>query len=270
MPAEPLYRADHQDPAYHLRYTWTSWPSGKRFVDLPPPDVIDDLAPAWESDGLRALEHSWTDQTIQIAFSAKPNVSPVLLAARAKGRLQHALRAKGRPQEFSRKLSVRSIGDNRSAEVEAYIASQVDKEAFADPMSAESMREFTRVDPRVDLSRPIESARGRYWYNLHLVLVVEWRSRVFDRQVLTRIRDTCVRVGKKKGYALAAMSLMPDHLHVALQGDIEQSPQEIALAFQNNTAYALGQKPIWNENFYAGTFSEYDMQAVRHRARRPV
>ncbi len=62
---------------------------------------------------------------------------------------------------------------------------------------------------------------------------------------------------------------MPDHVHLALRGDIEHSPYEIALAFQNNLAYLLGQVRFWNEHFYVGTFSEYDMGAIRARADRP-
>ncbi len=61
---------------------------------------------------------------------------------------------------------------------------------------------------------------------------------------------------------------MPDHLHMALRGNIQDSPQEIALGFQNNLAHLLGQTPIWREGFYVGTFSEYDMGAVRVRAER--
>jgi REP element-mobilizing transposase RayT len=267
MPDEPLYRAEVQAPAYHLRFTWTGWPSKRGFVDLPPREAIfAQLATGWESDGLRALESRWTDEVIQIAFSTRPNVTPVQLAARAKGRLQHALRTSGKPQEFSRKLAVRSIGNNRSEDVEAYIAAQVEKERFADQAFADSLRGFTIINRDIDLSRPLESARGRYWYNLHLVLVMERRSRVFDSAILVRIKETCLRVCEQKGYGLAAMSLMPDHLHLALRGNIEHSPQTIALAFQNNTAYALGQKAIWCANFYAGTFSEYDMQAIRRRA----
>ena len=30
------------------------------------------------------------------------------------------------------------------------------------------------------------------------------------------------------------------------------------MSFQNNLAYMLGQKRIWDDGFYAGTFSEYD------------
>ncbi len=58
---------------------------------------------------------------------------------------------------------------------------------------------------------------------------------------------------------------MPDHLHAALRGNIEHSPETIALAFQNNVAYLLGQVPIWTNGFCLGTFGEYRMDAVRHR-----
>jgi hypothetical protein len=59
---------------------------------------------------------------------------------------------------------------------------------------------------------------------------------------------------------------MPDHLHIALRGDHERSPNEIVYAFQNNLAYAVGQQHLWQDPFYVGTFSEYDMDAVRRRS----
>jgi hypothetical protein len=54
-----------------------------------------------------------------------------------------------------------------------------------------------------------------------------------------------------------------DHLHLALRGNVRQSPEEIALTFQNNLAYALGQLRIWADSYYSGTFGEYDMWAIR-------
>ena len=56
---------------------------------------------------------------------------------------------------------------------------------------------------------------------------------------------------------------MPDHLHVALRGNVAESPAAIALAFMNNKAFAIGQNAIWQYRFYAGTFSEYDVRALR-------
>ncbi len=126
---------------------------------------------------------------IQFTFSVMPGVSLVFFAARVKGRLEHALRLAGMPVAFSRKVAVRTIGKNTRDEVEAYIRRQVEKEPLADPRFREFLREFTVVDPQVDLSRPTASNPGRYWYNLHPVLVVVERYRFWDRASLTTLRD---------------------------------------------------------------------------------
>lgn len=226
--------------------------------------MLEDVGHLWEEDGLRLLERYWSDERVQLTFSAKPEVSPVFLSGRVKGRLDHGLRRMATGfSGFSRKVSVTSVGHNCRPQVEAYIASQVDAARFADPSFQALMREFTFVDECVDLSLPTESAHGRYWYNLHLVLVTAERYRVADRARLATLRDWSLKIAAKKGYRISRLSVMPDHMHVALRGNIEQSPQAIALAFQNNLAYALGQVRIWTTTFYVGTFGEYDMWAVR-------
>ena len=250
-------------PAYPLRYGWTGWSTAPPPVDL---DLLfGSLDPLWEVDGLHRLEHCVVSETWQLTFSAKPCVSPEVLASRVKGRLQHALRRQGKPLQFSRKLAVRSIGDNTRADVEAYIAGQVDNGAFADPRFRQQMREFTVEMPSVDLAAPTATGSGRYWYNLHIVLVVAERQRIADPRQLAAVRDTSLRVASKKGWAISTLSVMPDHLHVALRGNVAQSPEEMVLALLNNLAYALGQVCYWEPGYYAGTFSEYDMDAVRHR-----
>ena len=35
------------------------------------------------------------------------------------------------------------------------------------------------------------------------------------------------------------------------------------MAMMNNPAYAFGENPIWQSGYYAGTFGDYDMGAVR-------
>jgi REP element-mobilizing transposase RayT len=266
MAPKPIYTHENvPDPAYQLRYTWSGWPSSTSFPAEPSDDVWEALAADWEEDGLRKLEGRWNPDLIQLTFSVTPQVTPVLFAARVKGRLQHALRTAGTPTKFSRKIGVRTIGDNTREEVEAYIRRQVDKELLVDPRFQEFLKQFTVVDPNVDLAEPTASHSGRYWYNLHLVLVVEGRDRFTDRASLTTLRDRSLAVAKKKGYAISTLSVMPDHIHAALRGNISDSPEGIALAFLNNLAYALGQKAVWQFSYYTGTFSEYNMDAVRPR-----
>ncbi len=264
MSPNPLYDGLNLDPAFHLRYSWTGWPSGRRFNNLSSPDLIGMIQEEREQDGMRLLEHNWSDAKIQLTFSTTPHVSPALFASRAKGRLQHTLRVAGIPQQFSRKVSVRSVGDNTTEEVIAYIESQVGKERFVDAKFATMLNEFTLTNSSVDLSQPSASAHGRYWYNLHLVLVVRDNGHLVDRERLAKIRDGAFRIADMKGYAIGAASVMPNHIHLALRGDYQRSPHEIALAFQNNLAYLLGQQRVWQENYYVGTFSDYDMWAIRN------
>lgn len=263
MLPEPLYQPAALRPAYQLRYGWTGWPSQKPFPTNVLASVLPDIAPEWEKDGLRVLESSLTAEQIQLTLSTTPQVAPVTLAARIKGRLQHHCRQRGTPIDFSRKLAVRSLGDPTRGDVEAYIRQQVPKEALADERFRERLREFTVVNPQVDLSRPTESRSGRYWYNLHLVLVVSERYRIGAAATLAKIRDTTGRNCAKKGYAASTLAVLPDHLHLAVRGAIAHSPEEMALSFLNNLAHMLDRRPWWQYGYYVGSFGEYSMAAVR-------
>jgi hypothetical protein len=162
MTPEPHYRPDDLRPAYQLRYGWTGWPSAAPFPVALVARVLPEVAPEWEEDGLRVLESSLLPDRLQLTLSATPRVSPVLLAARVKGRLQHHLRQQGTPADFSRKLAVRSLGDPTRAHVEAYVRDQVPREALADERFRDVLAPFTVVNPQADLSQPIETNSGRY------------------------------------------------------------------------------------------------------------
>jgi REP element-mobilizing transposase RayT len=263
---KPLYTGQNVQPAYEVRYDWTGWPSTELFPNSPPSGLFEMLRPSWESDGLRLLEHRWKTKQIHLTFSATPHVSPILCAARSKGRTQHALRELGRPVQFSRKVSLRTIGHNHRERVEDYLRSQVGDAQFADPKYADKLQRLVIEDPRVDLSQPTCTNSGRYWYNLHVVLVTESRHHIYAAESLSHIRDGCLTIANRRGFQISTGSFLPDHVHLALRGDIEQSPHEIVLCLQNNLAYLLGQRRVWMESYYVGTFGEYDMKVVRRPA----
>lgn len=263
MPPRPLYEAGSVTPCYKLRYGWTGWPTvGTRFPEAMEP-LLSAPAADWERDHLRLLEWKFSPERVLMTFSVTPQVTPVLFTARVKGRLDHALRKAGVPVRFSRKVAMVSIGENHRAEVEQYIAQHGEKEAHGDPALEEMLRPLTVVDPAVDLSAGTETTSGRYWYNLHIVIVTAERWRNCDVPWLRRIRDQTMRIAAKKGYGVSRLSVVPDHVHMSLRGNIEHSPDHIVLAFQNNLAYMLGQTRVWQYTYYVGTFGEYDMNAVR-------
>ena len=267
MTVKPLYHSSDLAPAYSLRHTWCGWATSGNLQALNDDEWIA-LCNAWQNDYLHLLERAIDGNKILLTFSTSPVVSPVFLAKRAKGRLGYALRAaNGIGVEFSRKIAVRSVGENTTSDVQAYIASQIETEEFVDPRFAEFLEQFTVVDSSVDLAVPSESRSGRYWYNLHLVLVTDGRTRIVDEAGLETIRDGSGRIAEKKGYSIAAISVMPDHVHIALRGAIEHSPEEIALAFMNNLSHMLRRGRVWRSGYYVGTFGEYNMNAIRRLVR---
>ncbi len=148
----PIYSSQDIQPAFHLRYTWTGWPTeGTNFPSHPGEPFFQELDKAWETDNLNRISTQWSANEIQLAFSTTPAVPPTLFVARVKGRLQHALRLAGTPVKFSRKVSFRSIGDNHTDDVESYIAQQVDKEQFVDPRFTAMLKRFTVIDESVAL-----------------------------------------------------------------------------------------------------------------------
>ena len=267
MPPEPIYIPEDVTPAYQLRFNWTGWLTESRPRPCLGQKTFEELTGRWERDGIRILEQDWADNRASLLASVKPRVSPTFFAARIKGRLQHAFRQQNEPVTFRRKFSVRTVGEARRSTIEAYVGQQVENESLADPKFADFLEQFTIVNDAVDLSQPISTDSGRYWYNLHLVLVIRDRVRLVDESWLGKIRDLCLRIAAKKGHRISALSVMPDHLHLVLGGSVEQAPCEVALSYMNNIAYALGQDALWETSFYVGSFGEYSMNAIRRACR---
>lgn len=263
---EPCYSSiSIESRAYHLRFGWTGWFSDTADLLKHGNDAIERARPLWEEDGIRVLECRWDPAYVQMLCSVQPKVSPTFFTGRIKGRLQHAFRSLSYPVEFQRKVSFRTIGENRRDQVESYIAKQVSKECFADSRFESLVQKYTCQFSDVDLSRPTETVRGRYWYNLHLVLVMQDRARFIDAESLEKLSGWCGAIAAKKGYQISWQSVMPDHIHLSLRGNIEHGPEEIALGFMNNLVYAFGQNPIFSYGYYVGSFGEYDMGAIREK-----
>ena len=261
MTPQPLYVTGDANPAYHLRYVWTGWPSKGNFTTCPS-ELLCTLEDGFRKDGLRLLEHRWTSDLVQLILSTSPTVSPAMLAQRVKGRLDHALRQANLSLPFSRKLAVKSLGEDRRDDVESYLRKQVSRERFVDSGCAQQLKSYTVVNSQVDLVAPTASARGRYWYNLHVVLVTSGRYSISDVAQLCLLRDTCDKIAAEKDYLISTLSFKPDHLHLVIRGNIEHSPLEIGRSFQNNLAHSVGNYRLWEDGFYVGSLGEENMDAT--------
>ena len=64
--------------------------------------------------------------------------------------------------------------------------------------------------PAVDLAEPSETNSGRYWYNLHIVLVTADRAPFVAESYLALIRDRSFEIAAENGHRIATLSVMPD------------------------------------------------------------
>jgi REP element-mobilizing transposase RayT len=260
------YTLHNLESVHDIHYSWTGWPlRGSKFPDEPSGLVVV-LAEALQADGLSLESHTWSAGAIQLTVRAHPDQAPIWVSGRLKGRLDYALRKHAKAASFSRKVSLRAIGHNRTTVVDRYVRDQLAHVDLADPRYRKMLASVALHDPSVNLADPAVSSHGRYWYNLHLVFVVAKRYRIGERAFLERLRQRILSSSGQQGCAVKRVSIMPDHMHVALRGNPARSPNEIAVGMQEASADLAG-CVLWEHVFYVGTFGEYDKDAVA-RSRR--
>lgn len=255
----PLYTPnDCPEPAYQLDWSYSV------FWRTRPPDFawLDELRRLNEPDGIRILQHEFQEPDVsQFLISTRPSVAPLLIVQRVKGRLQHLVHGTTR-KPFRRNYSLRSIGSTRREKLEQYLAGQVSHHPLADPRVQQRLASYQEYRPEVDLSQPRRTSHALYWYNLHIVLVNEARYREIRDEVLSGLRDMICRAADGKGHWLSRAAIVPDHIHLTLGCNLEESPEQVVLGYMNNLAYACGMKPVFRFSYYVGTFSEYDLGVI--------
>jgi len=265
-------RTRRTDLVHRIAYSWTGWPKGEPLPPLPDDDFLADLDAAWAKDGLKRIAQRWQGDLVQFTFEAPADVAPEFVAARAKGRLDHALRKTGWCYGFERKVAVRSLGENTLEIVLRYIATQLDRADLADPRYVNSLAEAAWEDSDIDLEEPVASDFGRYWYNLHFVAVTSGRWRIGREDFLPKV-TAAVRAWSEKFSAGCArrsrpgvhsLAVMPDHVHLAVRGPSAQSPDGIAGELREALNRAAG-CALFDPRIYAGTFSSYPLSHVRAR-----
>ncbi len=264
MTLQPIYTPNNTYPIHKLAFDWTGWfkPSYPTQEDIR--TAIEACRKAWLKDGIKPENFHFKSNILQILTLNEVGVDPISFSQRIKGRLQYALRQIGLRDSFRRKLSVRTLGDNTRNIVEKYIRSQAGKSNYVDPRFKRFLGNFTLSDSSIHLKEASHTISGRYWYNLHLVIVVaDRRCPVTRNDNFTKLYDTCAAIAQKKGYKISHLSIMPDHIHAAIRGAVDHSPESIALGFMNNLSYVMGYNQCWSREYYVGTFSEYSIEKLQ-------
>jgi REP element-mobilizing transposase RayT len=255
-----LYTLHNVTPAFQLRWSLALFTTQQ----LPPLEVwLEPLKEVVQKDNVRILESKCLPPNVWLfLLTTTPSVSPSDCVKSVKGRLQHLIRSSS-PSAFRRNFSLTSLGDASRNVIEEYVANQLGHHRIVDERVQQRLFRFQLVFPEVDLSQPLFSSHGRYVFNLHLVVVNSARWHEIREDVWATTRDMFVSAATRKGHRLSRLSIQPDHLHATLGCNLNELPQEVALSYMNNLAYAHGMKDVLQYSYYVGTFGEYDMQAVR-------
>jgi REP element-mobilizing transposase RayT len=256
---DPIYTAENCKSAYQLNWSVSLFGRGP----LPPRSAWDEpLRDATEGDGVRILETTARSAAVlQFLVSTQPSASPAHILRCLKGRLQYLIR-NSHPSAFKRNYRIESVGSVKAEVIDRYVAGQLPRQGMADPRAQELLARFQIDDPDLALDQIRYTSYGQFTYNLHLVLVRE-SEMALDYDCLKSNRDMIVKAAAKKELLLRRGALLSDHIHLALGCGIDQPPEDVALSYLNNLAFANGMTPCFRFGFYVGTFGAYDLGAVR-------
>jgi len=245
--------------AYQLRWSLALFAKSR----LPSADIwLSSLREVVERDAVRILELEPRARDVwQFYLSTQPAVAPPQIVKSVKGRLQHLL-GPTHPDAFRRNFSLVAVGDAKREVVEEYVASQLGHHRMADPCVQALLRKYQLDFPDVDLAEHQLSSHGTYVYSLHVVLVHEGRWNEIREKQLDKTRDMVLRAAREKKHQLSRLSLLADHLHLVAGIPFNQSPQDVALAYMNNLAFAHGMRAVFCPSYYSGTVGEYDTGAI--------
>jgi REP element-mobilizing transposase RayT len=256
---KPIYTAANCQPAYQLRWSLSLFP--QQPIPLAA-SWLEPLKSAIERDGIRLLEQRVQGNSQLFVLSTRPDIAPPQIVRSVKGRLQHLIQEKA-PKAFRRNFHLMSLGAANREAIEDYVAGQLNHHRMADHRIDRLLSDFQFEFPDVDLSLPQRSNHASYLYNLHVVLVHAERWNEVRRDHLQATCDMIFRCAQGKKHRLSRLALLADHLHLTLGVPYDICPQDVALGYMNNIAFAHGMRALFSYSYYVGTFGEYDMNAVR-------
>jgi REP element-mobilizing transposase RayT len=157
------------------------------------------------------------------------------------------------------------VGDANSEILDQYVARQVQKHLMVDDRVTERLEALQFHDAAIEPAAEQIGNYGKYVYGLHVVVENAGHWNEIREDVLHGVREMIVRACSVKGWRLARIGLLSNHIHVLLGCHVTESPESIALSLLNNLAYAQGMKPVFRFGYYVGTFGPYNRGAIWNR-----
>ncbi len=107
--------------------------------------------------------------------------------------------------------------------------------------------------------------------NYHFVFCPRYRRKVLVRQVEVRFKELVKQICKEQDWLIVAMEVMPDHVHLFLNGLPTDSPSDMMAKVKGVTSRRLRQEfkhlahlpSLWTRSFFVSTAGNVSSETVK-------
>ena len=215
------------------------------------------------------LESETSKDHLRLLVSLRPNQTVSRTVRMLKGNLQFQFgKSLGLAKPLAKGYFARTSGSVDLERVRQYVDGQATHHGFTGEWTkALEYRNREFQSPAFSFDHCVSIL------NYHFVFTTQNRIAVFDETIAERLFDYVVAVGDKHNFAVDRVGLLPDHMHLIIEGIPSISVEDYALAILNNTRYWIeknfsgvlketGAMDVWQPSYYAGTVGEYTTAQV--------
>ena len=253
------------EAAYQLHYYF--WLKTYRRQPLITPEVgvlaktvLDDVCARHE---YHLLESDIAKDSLRILVSLKPTQTVSQTIKMIKGNLQYQFGKMRNGKLLAEGYFARSSGKVDLERVRQYVDNQTIHHGYKGDWTQElKYQNHNFSSPAFSFERCVSIL------NYHLVFSTQGRIPLFDEAIARGLFDYIVQVGKKHSFAIDRIGLLPDHIHMIIEGIPSISVEDYTFAILNNTRYWMEKNyfgvlketnawDVWQPSYYAATLGEY-------------
>jgi putative transposase len=210
------------------------------------------------------LESTISPTVVRSLVSLKPRDSPSRVTGIVRGNLSKSLRERcGRREMWSRGVFFRSVGTVTGDVIRQYIAGQFAHHAMTSVRDPARLMLAQFHDSR-DAAQLRSDSHARFEYNVHVVLVTDWRVPFLDLEVAEALVEYWRQVCEKKSWIAWDIEVVSDHAHLFVGLRPVDTPESVALSLMNNSEHYCERRytaamrdaklsTLWRPRFYVGT-----------------
>jgi putative transposase len=113
-----------------------------------------------------------------------------------------------------------------------------------------------------------------YNVNYHIVWSTKYRKKVLNNNLQEELKNLFFEIAREKGFIIATMEIMPDHVHIFASAHPQIAPSYIVKMLKGISARKLFIKHpelqkqlwkghLWNSSFYIETIGSISKDAIK-------